>query len=143
MIDTSGKWWKGESFDDLVEYLGILTRDGYPVERVLEPTCICAGRIFRLHRDADEGVARRTCATCGAKAFIGDSAEFWSDARPRLVRCPCGGTESQLAVGFALRADGNVRWVTVGRRCVACGILGAPVDWKVDYAPTDHLYGLI
>jgi hypothetical protein len=143
MIDTSGKWWKGENFDDVAEYLRLLTADGYPAKRVLEPTCTCGGHAFRLHRDPNEGVARRTCVSCGAKAFIGDSGELWAEARPRLVKCPCGGAEFQLGVGFALRDNGDVRWITVGERCLACGILGAAIDWKVDYSPTDHLFALI
>jgi hypothetical protein len=32
-----------------------------------------------------------------------------------------------------------VKWITVGTRCAACGVLGSPVDWKIDYGPTDHL----
>jgi hypothetical protein len=143
VIDTSGRWWKGEAYDDLVEYLRLLTQDSYPIERVLEPRCDCGGQVFRLHRDAEEGAARRTCVACGTKAFIGDSGESWADAKPRLVKCPCGKAEYQVGVGFALRTDGNVRWITVGQRCVACGILGAAVDWKIDYAPTEHLLGLI
>jgi hypothetical protein len=42
-----------------------------------------------------------------------------------------------------LRDNGDVRWITVGERCLACGILGAAIDWKVDYSPTDHLFALI
>lgn len=143
VIDTSGKWWKGEDFNDLAEYLRLLTEDGYPVQRVLEPECSCGERIFKLHRDATEGVARRTCVACGIKAFIGDSGEFWADARPRLVKCPCGNPTYQLGVGFALRDGGDIRWITVGQRCTACGILGSAVDWKVDHSPTDRLYTTI
>ena len=143
MIDTSGTWWTGEDFADLVEYLRLLTEDGYPVRRVLEPQCSCGGRKFTLYRDATEGVARRTCAACGAKAFIGDSAESWEDARPRRVRCPCGSTTAQLGIGFSLRDDGDIRWITIGQRCVECGILGVYVDWKIDYSPTDHLFDSI
>jgi hypothetical protein len=29
-IDTSGTWWRGDTFDDLVEYLRALTADSYP-----------------------------------------------------------------------------------------------------------------
>jgi hypothetical protein len=27
------------------------------------------------------------------------------------------------------------KWITVGARCASCGMLGAYVDWKIDYAP--------
>ena len=44
-----------------------------------------------------------------------------------------------IGVAFSLRDDGDVRWITVGGRCVACGGLGAYTDWKIDYSPTNHL----
>ena len=142
MIDTSGKWWKGQDFDALVEYLRLYTQDGNPVGRVEQSNCTCGGDVFRLHADPDEGAARRTCAMCKAKAFIADSEEFWEEASPKLVKCPCGKSEYEVGVGFSLRSDGEVRWITVGNRCVSCGILAACADWKVDYAPTHHLFAL-
>ena len=45
-----------------------------------------------------------------------------------------------IAAGYALRQDGDVRWVRVGCRCVACAMLGCCADWKIDYAPTDSLF---
>jgi hypothetical protein len=44
-----------------------------------------------------------------------------------------------VAVGFAVRVRGEVRWASIGLRCVRDGILGVYVDWKTDYAPTPHL----
>lgn len=41
---------------------------------------------------------------------------------------------------FAHREDHSVKWVTVGGRCLGCGVLGAYADWKIDYDATDHLY---
>jgi hypothetical protein len=143
VIDKSGKWWTGETFEDLAEYLALLVEDEYPVHTVLEPQCLCGGRVFKIHRDATEGVARRTCIACGTNAFICDSGEHWSEARPRLVKCPCGESAYQVAVGFSKRDSGEIKWILVGERCVACGILGASVDWKIDYSPTDHLYAAI
>ena len=46
----------------------------------------------------------------------------------------------ELVVGFSHRDDGTVKWITVGLRCVDCGILDSPVDWKIDYSPASHLY---
>ena len=139
MIDKTGKWWKGQDFADLAEYLVALTADGYPADRVLEPQCICGARVFRLHGDRDEGVARRTCVACGHKAFICDSEEAWADAEPKLVKCPCGAREFQVGVAFSMRGTGDVRWITVGERCLACGVLGGSVDWSIDYSPSLHL----
>jgi hypothetical protein len=30
-----------------------------------------------------------------------------------------------------------VRWMSLGIRCTACGILSSPVDWKSDLELTD------
>ncbi|MFR9780329.1 hypothetical protein ACL02O_30285 [Micromonospora sp. MS34] len=67
------------------------------------------------------------------------SADYWQDADPDECVCPCGGEAFQVAVGFALRADGEVRWVSIGMRCTRDGVLGVYADWKIDYSPTDHL----
>jgi hypothetical protein len=102
--------------------------------------CGCGNGHFRLHVDADEGAARRTCAQCRWPHFICDSKEAWDAGAPEEVVCPCGVKFFELVVAFSHREDGTVKWITVGLRCVDCGILGSPVDWKFDYAPTSHLY---
>jgi hypothetical protein len=35
--------------------------------------------------------------------------------------------------------DDEVRWISVGLRCLADNTLGVYTDWKVDYLPTAHL----
>ncbi|GAA0594714.1 hypothetical protein GCM10009546_66160 [Actinomadura livida] len=37
------------------------------------------------------------------------------------------------------RPDDSVRWVSVGIRCVADGVLGSCADWKINYEPSRHL----
>jgi hypothetical protein len=37
------------------------------------------GTTHRLDADPVESAAQRTCVACGAKAFIADSDECWSD----------------------------------------------------------------
>lgn len=83
--------------------------------------------------------AQARCVTCGNHAFIADSADYWDDAEPDEIVCPYGGQAFELAIGFALRADGEVRWISVGSRCIQDGTLGICADWKIDYAPTAHL----
>jgi len=138
-IDKSGEWWRGASFADLVEYVREVTAAGYPAERVVQSVCACGGKVFLLQGDAQEGCARRTCVACDNTAFIGDSADYWEEAEPEDLACPCGQRNHEVGVGFAFRERGDVRWITVGVRCTACGVLGSPVDWKIDYSPTDHL----
>jgi hypothetical protein len=139
VLDTSGRWWRGTEFADLIAYLRALTADGYPVAEVRQAGCRCGGKVFRLLCDPDEGCAQRVCTRCGEHAFIGDSAEYWADAEPEPVLCPCGSDEGEVGVGFSERGGGEVRWITIGHRCARCGVLGSPVEWKIDYAPTAHL----
>jgi hypothetical protein len=139
-IDTSGEWWKGIDFSDLAEYIRIYTEDGYPAEKIIQCKCQCGAGVFRLEADPDEGCAKRICAACGSEAFVCDSEEYWDDAEPIRCVCPCGGELFELGVGFSFREDGDVKWITVGERCVSCGALGSFVDWKIDYGPTEHLF---
>ena len=37
------------------------------------------------------------------------------------------------------RADGEIRWVSVGLRCGSDGLLGVYTDWKIDYSPSRQL----
>jgi len=142
-IDTSGKWWKGQNADDLVEYVRLLTQEGYPATKFAIAKCACGTDRFRLYADQDEGCAKRQCTSCSKDAFICDSEEVSEDASLKKVRCKCKKDVFELAVGFSLRDTGEIRWITVGARCVSCGMLGSYVDWKIDYAPTDHLYSLV
>ena len=140
-IDTSGKRWKGQDFDDLAEYIRVYTEEGYPAERVAQSVCACGQTAFQLWVDEDEGCARRRCVACGAEAFIGDSEEYWEEAEPKKVRCQCRHDVFEIAVGFSLREDEDdeVKWITVGERCVKCGVLGSAVDWKIDYSSSAQL----
>jgi hypothetical protein len=92
-----------------------------------------------LEADQEEGCARRICSACVQSEFIGDSAEVWEEAEPEKCICPCKGDQFEIGIAFSRRADGEVRWMTVGERCIRCGVLGSCVDWKIDYAPSQHL----
>jgi hypothetical protein len=142
-IDDSGEHWIGTEAADIDEYLRAYTADSYPVDRIVHSTCTCGHTAFRMLVDADEGCVQRTCSSCGGSQLICDSAEYWDEAEPEEAVCPCGAEFFEVAVGFSHREDGSVKWITVGQRCVKCGVLGSPVDWKIDYAPTHHLYALV
>jgi hypothetical protein len=141
VIDASGAWWTGQGPEDVAGYLRELGVEGYEIGEVRECRCSgCGGVVFGLRADRTEGGARRTCRSCGDKHFIADSEEYWADATPRTWTCGCGGRDANLAVGYSLYEDGaDVRWIAVGQRCVACGVLGSFVDWKVGYGPSLHL----
>ncbi len=139
-IDRTGKLWRGEDFDDLAACVRTHEAGGYPVAHVIELVCRqCAGTIFRVLVDDEEGCAATICQRCQAESAIADSAEYLEDADLGECACPCGGEEFAVAVGFAMHADNEVRWISVGLRCLTDGTLGVYTDWKIDYAPTAHL----
>jgi hypothetical protein len=138
-IDTSGRWWIGTDYADIVEYLRALTAQSYPATEVRQARCSCGHAAFGLRVDPDEGCAERTCRACGARAFIADSADAASEAELRAVKCPCRGKDFEIGVGFAFRPEGEIRWITVGQRCTSCGVLASSVDWSIDFAPSRHL----
>jgi hypothetical protein len=139
VIDRTSEWWTGENFSDLAEYLRVVTAEGYPADRIRHSVCSCGGNIHGLRVDSVESVAQRTCVACGASAFIADSEEEWSEAQPESWQCVCGNDSAEVGVGFSLRSDGEVWWVTLGQRCASCGVLGVVVDWKISYGPSTHL----
>jgi hypothetical protein len=138
-IDTSGKWWKGTEFADIDEYLRGFTADGYPAHEIVQSICGCGHTVFRLEGDRDAGCACRTCVGCKTVSFIGDSGMYWDEADITKFSCRCRARQFEMGVAFSRHEDGEVRWITVGVRCVKCGVLGSPVDWKIDYSPTGHL----
>ncbi len=139
-INKAGKLWRGESFDDLATYVRTHEAGGYPVAHVNEHLCSeCAGATFRVLVDDEEGCAVAICERCQAQSAVADSADHLQDADLGECACPCGGERFAVSVGFALRADNEVRWISVGLRCLTDGILGVYTDWKIDYAPTAHL----
>ncbi|GAA1851800.1 hypothetical protein [Asanoa iriomotensis] len=141
-IDNSGEHARGDDFADLADHLRDYKPGGYPVAQVNELACEpCGGGTFAVLVDEVEGCAQARCLACGAAALIGDSADYLEDADLGECACPCGGEDFQVAVGFALTADGEVRWLSVALRCVRDGTLGVYTDWKIDYEPSRHLLG--
>src|SRR5262245_23251146 len=143
-IDKSGQWWTGSEPDDIRAYLVAYEAEGHQVHETRLCQCGCGSMAFRLEADRDEGCARRTCAGCGARHFICDSAEYWDEAAPERWHCTCGSDTCDLGVDFSLYeseggAPPDVRWISVGSRCTQCGTLGSFVDWKVGYGPSNGL----
>jgi hypothetical protein len=143
-IDSSGRWWRGENAADLAEYLEEFAAGGYRIDRTVQAVCAgCAGQAFRLRADADEGAVERTCARCDHVLLMLDSRDHWEDAEPVEMECACGADVFEVVVGFSLRAGDEVRWISVGIRCVADGVLGCCADWKIDYSPSGQLLELV
>lgn len=126
--------------EDLASYITDFEAGGLPVDSVTDVRCgQCRSTSFRATVDNTAGCVLRTCAFCGDERFIADSADYWDDAEPMTCVCPCGGEEFSIAVGFSRTEDGNVRWISVGMRCLRDGALGVYADWKIDYTPSAHL----
>ena len=144
-IDSSGEFWRGTEGGDIEAYLRALTADGHRVDEVRRSLCGCGGARHRLEADAEEGCVRRACADCGAARFIADGEEVAEDAELAPVDCPdCGGEVFDVSVGHSLRkaapgAPAETHWVSVGLRCVGCGLLGCIADWGVDDDPARPL----
>ncbi len=140
-IDKTGTYWRGTEAADLDEYIAAFEAGGHPVARAVHSRCAeCGGTAFGLWVDDTEGYADRRCIACGRVTRLLDSDDVGDDAEPEECACPCGREAFELAVGYALRDDGDIRWVSVGARCTADGTLGVYADWKIDYSPTDHLF---
>jgi hypothetical protein len=144
-IDRSGKWWVGSEATDIEAYLKAYEAEGHFVDETRLCKCGCGSIEFRLEADWSEGCAQRHCTGCGAKHLICDSAEYWGEAEPENWVCvACEGVTGNVAVGFSLyeaeaEKERDVRWISVGIRCVQCGTLGSYVDWKVGYGPSYQL----
>ncbi|USX55809.1 hypothetical protein [Lentzea sp. HUAS12] len=113
--------------------------EGYEVTHVVESVCGgCGGKSFTVQMTEDQAV-RRTCLACGLGEFIGDSDEHWDEDDAEECECTCGGEDFAAALGSSCLPDGEVRWLTVGLRCLECGLAGVYEDWKIDYLPSRHL----
>ena len=115
-IDRRGQWWKGTTADDIAEYLAEYTAEGYPATefRTARPVIIREGRIAHA---------------LSASAAI------------PVIFSPVLDGDTVLVDG-GLTDNLPVRWLYIGCRCTACGILGCYADWKVAYSPSRHLLDL-
>lgn len=124
-------------------YLRAYKAGGYEVARVERAVCgACGGTAFRLWVDDEVGYAARRCEACEDEFVMLDGADHEDEQDGDEAGCPCGGETFEIAVGYALRDDGDVRWVSVGMRCLTDGGCGVYTDWKIDYGPTAQLFAL-
>jgi hypothetical protein len=139
-IDKSGSFWRGEDSADLAACIREFEAGGYRVARVNDIVCRqCQGTEVHLLVDDDEGCAVAVCAGCEFEMPLADSADHLDGADLGECACPCGGETFAAAIGFAVFDDGDVRWISVGLRCLTDGTMGVYADWKIDYGPSAHL----
>ena len=143
-IDKSGDFWTGSHAADIEPFLKALAKEErtIPINLYRAAACGCGAVEFKLSGDDEEGCARRVCAACKTSHFICDSADYWQESTPEPLLCHgCAGAMFNVGAGFSLnKGEGrHVQWITIGQRCVRCGILGSFVDWKIGYSPSSHL----
>ena len=108
--------------------------NGYIAHHFTDAACQCGGKIFRLSLDDAQGVAIRTCSTCGAEHPIGDSDEYLEGAVLEDCGCPCGGEEFEITAGVSLYQEtDDVRWLYLACRCPQCGLTAVYGDWKNEF----------
>ncbi|MCP4375338.1 MAG: hypothetical protein GY794_04075 [bacterium] len=106
----------------------------YLAEHFADAKCSCGGTQFRLMIDDNEGVATRSCTSCGKEHPIGDSAEYLEDAELEECECTCGNNSFEITVGVSLYQDSeDVKWLYIGCRCPKCQLTGCYADWKNEY----------
>lgn len=140
MIDTTKKYWTGDSADDISEWLHLYSEDkSMDVKSVLCHSC--GNDSFEVRVDQNESAIQVKCTKCGTKKILLDCDEVWGDAKPRLRKCSVCKTckAFNVQVGFIRRENGSVKWVYIGNRCTNCGTLGSYLDWKINYEPTDEM----
>lgn len=140
MIDTTKKYWSGDTAEDISEYLRMYSKN-FDID--IKPVVChsCGSNSFELKVDQNENVIQVKCTQCTNKKILLDCEEVWEDAKPKLRKCPvCKISKSyNVKVGFIRRENGSVKWIYIGNRCTNCGTLGSYLDWKVDYEPTDEM----
>ncbi len=145
-VTKRGTSWFGTDASDVDEYLRAFAAGGYAVAEVVHAACGSCGQSdegFSVVLDDEEGAAVRQCTRCQAQVPMLDSGDYLEDADLGAAACPCGHEQFDVAVGFSLRDDGEVRWVSVGLRCRNDGLLGVYADWKVDYSPSRQLLSAV
>jgi hypothetical protein len=140
-IDRSGKWWKGTSEADALEYLNAIQPGGYPVDEVLPQSCECGSTSFRVYRSDDDELSYLVCSGCHSKTFITDSEEHDDGQKYELTKCPCKSARSRVFLGVHCINDKSfANWIGIGVICADCGILRMPLDWEFDTDKSDHSY---
>ncbi|MBQ8688171.1 MAG: hypothetical protein IJ512_06435 [Ruminococcus sp.] len=140
MIDTTKKYWTGDSAEDVDEYLRQYSEDdNIDVKPVICRSC--GNDFLELRVDRNAAAIQVKCPECGAKKILLDCDEVWQEAKPRLRKCSvCKNCKQyNVRVGFIRRDNGSAKWVYIGNRCTNCGTLGSYLDWKICYEPTDEM----
>ncbi|MGC5051091.1 hypothetical protein ACLQ2S_06540 [Micromonospora sp. DT48] len=107
-VDTTGKFWRGDDFTDLADYLREYQPGGYPVAQVEELICQrCGGRAFAVLADDEDGCAQTRCLTCGDGPRAGVHHAQPLHPHPGRLRRPRPGGLRRLRCLAAASDPGN------------------------------------
>ena len=110
--------------------------NGYPADHFAIAECKeCGCRVFTVVMNEEQGVAARTCTSCGAEHGIADSDNYFDDVdEVEELECTCDCNRFEVMAAVSLYADSeDVRWFYLGCECVECGLSGVYGDWKCEF----------
>lgn len=144
-LQKRGLYWYGDDQDDIRGEIARFSRCNEAVaQHFADAVCRCGSKIFRLRLDDDAGAAVRRCVECSFDHPIGDSVAFLDEAELGECSCVCGGETFEITVGVALYDDSQgVKWLYLGCRCPACGLVGVYGDWKNEFEGYEGLLGRV
>lgn len=132
----------GKDATFIAPFLRRWKKHSYPINHYVSLRCSCGTDEFAVRADPQEGACETKCVACKRTRFVADSEQYAGQATMKGVRCECKAQRFQVGVGFWRDTKKEVRWIFVGARCVACDLLRAVADWKIDYTPSRHLVQL-
>ncbi|MBL8822651.1 MAG: hypothetical protein JNJ77_08705 [Planctomycetia bacterium] len=139
-LDKSGKWWKGSTAADALEYLNELEPGGYSVDEVLPQSCACGCVTFQVFRNDNE-LSYLVCSECRTKSFVTDSEQHDEGETYELIKCSCKNKRMRVFLGVHSISDKEVaNWMSICTICDKCKVIGSPLDWEFDTEKSDETY---
>ena len=149
-LKKKGKYWYGESVDDVWTFFVWYTRDSSPpVKHCRVAVCKCGSIVFQVEGDEEEGHYQRTCVACGTEVVF-FAKEYSRRPRPRtdlpLFECICWGDEFEvvgLTCPFSCSSPKSGHTFFLGMRCVECGCLGEYACWFPRYLDAEAYLAML
>ena len=134
-IRKKGKYYYGETHEDIAEVLQRYSATIYPVAHTANSICECGCDTFTVLLNEDPGVVVRICLACDSEHGIGDADEYIDEVdEVHEMQCICGSNAFKITSAVALYSESeDVRWFYVGLLCTKCGCTGCYSDWKNEF----------
>jgi hypothetical protein len=148
-LQQRGDYWYGDSASDIRVLLSMDRPGSDPITVFADAVCECGGRVFTLQLDDEYQEAALFCKACDSQhLFHTTNVDGYYEGHPEAdtewCGCPCtkrGATYYEITLGASLY-DGSddVRWVHIGCRCVACGLVAFYASWHRIEIPYQTLF---